>query len=130
MNDALRNTIEQYFASIRAGDRAGWLASFAPDGVSEDPAGTPPRSGYGELGAFWDGMVAVLSRMDFHATAVHVCGRRAAVAWCADLAAANGRGTFCEGIDLFEFDDSDRISRVTGYWDPAAAFVALGLGAG
>jgi hypothetical protein len=52
-------------------------------------------------------------------------GDRVAVSWRAELTAANGKSTRCDGIDLFEFDAQGRIARLTGYWGPAAAFAAL-----
>jgi steroid delta-isomerase len=122
-----RTTIDNYFAALRNADRAAWLATFAPDGASEDPAGTPPKKGHTELGAFWDAVAGALTRMDFRPLSIHLSGDRAAVSWRAELAAGNGKSTRCDGIDLFEFDSEGRIVRLTGYWDPAAAFAALGL---
>ncbi|MDP2832453.1 MAG: nuclear transport factor 2 family protein [Pseudomonadota bacterium] len=120
-----RTTIDTYFAALRRADRAAWLATFAPDGAAEDPAGTPAKRGHAELGAFWDGVAGALTRMDFHPLSVHLCGDRAAVSWRAELAAGNDKSTVCSGIDLFEFDAQGRIAKLTGYWDPAAAFAAL-----
>lgn len=129
MNDATRpeHTVAAYFAALRAGDKAAWLATFAPDGAAEDPAGTPAKTGHAELGAYFDAVAGALARMDFHPGAIHVCGARAAVGWAAELEARNGRRTRSEGIDLFEFDAQGRIARLAGYWNPAAAFAALGL---
>ncbi len=121
-------TIQAYFAAIRAGDRAAWLATFAPDIQAEDPAGSPIKQGLAEMGAFFDSVGGALKGMDFHPVAIHPCGRRAAVFWQAVLEAHNGLTTACDGIDFFEFDGEGKISRVTGFWDPAAAFAALGLG--
>lgn len=128
MHSPHQDVIERYFAALSAADRDAWLACFAPEGEAEDPCGSPPKRGHGELGVFFDGVAGLMARMDFRPRASHHCGDRAAVAWSALLEANNGKVTACDGIDLFEFDPAGRIRKITGYWEPAAVFASLGLG--
>ncbi len=119
--------IQQYFAALNAGNREEWINCFAPEGGIEDPAGSSPQVGRASLGCLYDAIMGPLARVDFRPMAVHICGNRAAVAWQAALTATNGRGTVCDGIDIFEFNPAGRIFKVTGYWNPEAAFHSLGL---
>ncbi|HNA29733.1 MAG TPA: nuclear transport factor 2 family protein [Thiobacillaceae bacterium] len=119
--------IEAYFAALSRGDREAWLACFAPEGGLEDPAGTPPRVGRAQLTAFLAEVTGPLAEVDIQPTAIHLLGDTAAVSWRARLSARTGRQTRCEGIDVFQFSAEGRIFKLTGYWDPQAAFADLGL---
>jgi steroid Delta-isomerase len=121
-------TVKAFFTAIRSRDKTALLATFGADAEMEDPAGSPPKRGAAEIGAFFEAVAGMLTRMDFVPEHIHVCGDRAAASWRAELAAANGLQTTCRGIDVFEFDTQGRIAKVTGYWDPAGTFAALGLG--
>lgn len=122
-----RDAIDRYFAALNAGRREEWINCFAPEGGIEDPAGSSPRVGRASLGAMYDAFMAALAGVDFRPTAVYVCGDSAAVSWRAGLMARSGQTTVCDGIDLFAFNGTGQIVKVTGYWDPAAAFHSLGL---
>lgn len=52
--DAIRQTVERYWACFSAGDKAGWLALYDDDATVEDPVGSDVHRGHDEIGAFWD----------------------------------------------------------------------------
>jgi ketosteroid isomerase-like protein len=121
------DTIERYFAALTTRDRDAWLDCFAREGGMEDPAGTPPKLGQAGLGAFFDEVAGALAGMEFRPLAIQLCGDTSAVSWRARLSARNGRRVDCEGIDVFQFAADGRILKLTGFWDPQAAFAELGL---
>jgi hypothetical protein len=51
---ALLATVEQSPAAAAAHDRAGWVGLFTKDGRIEDPVGSRPHLGRGEIGRFYD----------------------------------------------------------------------------
>lgn len=83
--------------------------------------------GRARLAAYHGEVAGVLADMTFRPTAVHLCGEAAAVSWRARLRAPSGLSVECEGIDVFQFASDGRIFKLTGFWNPEAAFTALGL---
>lgn len=111
--------IRDYFAAIRARDRAAWCAAFETEGEMIDPAGSEPRRGHQVLADFFDGFVALFAVLDFAPHEIYVCGGSAAVCWEARCVARSGAEARASGVDVFEFGASGRIRRLTGWWDPA-----------
>ena len=40
--EAIRSAVSAYFGALRAMDADGFANTFAPNGVTHDPVGTPP----------------------------------------------------------------------------------------
>lgn len=119
-------TITAYFAAIRAQDREAWVACFSHDGVSIDPFGAPPNRGPAALRAFFDGFLAMVSKLSLVEDLPYVCGSRAAVRWVGrGVGKTNGKPFVFHGIDVFTFDAAGAITEVTAFWDSAALFVQL-----
>lgn len=116
----IRALLERYTAAWRAGDRAGWLATFAPDATQEDPVGEGVRRGVDAIGGFWDDAVASYDGgIDLTARAVHVVGGEAALEWT--IVAVDGDvETVFDGVDVFTFTGAGgsdlRIASVRAYW--------------
>ena len=52
--EQVRAGLEDYIRAWTTGDKELLLATFAEDGVLEDPVGTPPFSGHANIARFWD----------------------------------------------------------------------------
>jgi hypothetical protein len=48
------DTARSSLRAVGRSDRDGWLDLFTPDGRVEDPVGSRPHIGFGEIGAFYD----------------------------------------------------------------------------
>ena len=118
----IRGTIELYQETFNSGDRDGWLALFADDGVLEDPVGSSPHNGRLGLSGFWDEIHK--GRSDGVAGKVHmvqgpaVCGLEAA--WAFELQIPLGdQGVVVEIIDQAVFAEDGRIRSLRAFWNEA-----------
>lgn len=123
--EQLERCIQDYFAALCSKDVEAWLATFAADAASHDPAGAPPHVGHAALRRFFDGVVAAFDSVSITAQQTLWCGRRAAVTWRAEGVGKNGRTVRFAGIDVFELDEAGKIQALWGFWDPAAMFAEL-----
>jgi len=115
-HDAIAATIDRYQRTFSDGDREGWLALWADDGVLEDPVGSPPRTGRGGLAAFWD----EIHDQPSHGTVAMtqgpaVCGLEAAWAFALRVPAGE-RTVTVEIIDHGTFTADGRIRSVRACW--------------
>ena len=66
--------VEEYFASIGSLDVQRFVNNFAPDGVLEDPVGTPPLQGTQAIAAYFGAIIAPFSEIKPYVQEVVVCG--------------------------------------------------------
>jgi steroid delta-isomerase len=114
---AIRVTLDTYWATMSAGDRAGWLACFAPDATVEDPVGTAVRKGHDEIGAFFDETQGMADSIELRPVGItNVCGRE--VAFAMEIRPTIGGSVFTmNAIDVMTFDDRARIASMRAFWD-------------
>lgn len=124
-NEAIRQIVADYFAAIRAMDAAAWAETFAENGITHDPVGTPPHQGREALRQFLQGICGLFEQVGLTEDHVFIAGNGAAVKWTARGVAKNGRRLQFEGIDVFEVNDAGRIHEVRAYWDAAAVMAQL-----
>ncbi len=124
-NEIIRTIVAEYFAAIRAMDPAAWANTFAEDGVTHDPVGTPPHQGREALRQFMQGILVMFQEAGLTEDDVFVAGNGAAVKWTARGVAKNGRRIQFEGIDVFEVNDAGKIQELWAYWDAAAVMAQL-----
>lgn len=124
-SEAIRSIVAEYFAAIRAMDPGAWANTFAEDGVSHDPVGTPPHQGREALRQFLQGLGGLFAEVDITEDQTFVAGNGAAVKWSARCVGKNGRRLQFEGIDVFTINDAGRIQKVWGYWDAPAVMAQL-----
>lgn len=117
---AVEAAVRGYFATLREGDRAGWLAAFAEDAELADPVNAPPATGHAGLEGFWDRMMGMFERVELIEGEILVAGRHAAAAWTGRNTARNGKVADFTGINTFEVDEAGKLRRVAGYWDARA----------
>jgi steroid delta-isomerase len=118
-SDAIQQTLEAYYAALNNLDADAFVATFAPDAVSQDPVGTPPHVGHEGIRQFVNGLCTAFSNVVMTADHTYVCGDRAAVKWTVTGIMSNGRSVSFDGIDTFQFNVDGTIRRVWGYWDPS-----------
>jgi tryptophan 2,3-dioxygenase/ketosteroid isomerase-like protein len=117
--EVAEDTIRRYFEAIRAFDAEAWVALFDPRGTMEDPVGSRPHRGLGELRVFFSGVERTFVRLDVQPGPLELRGAVARVRWQARGEAYNGRAVAFEGLEEFDLARDGRILAVRVWWDPA-----------
>jgi len=118
--ELVRATVDAYVDAYARNDKAAFLALWAPDGVLEDPVGTPAHQGIEALGAFWDGARELADRIELVPVAVIVTGDEAAMVFEIHAHIGDG-GLLMQAVDVMRVDDDGRLLGVRAYWDMATA---------
>ena len=112
--------VEEYFASVGAFDVPRYVNNFAPNGVLEDPVGTPPVQGTQAITAFITSIIAPFSEIKHNIQEVTVCGNEAAVNWKLKLTTTTGKHITIDGMGVFSFNQEGKLQSVREFWDLAA----------
>lgn len=112
--------VEEYFASAASLDVQRFVNNFAPDGVLEDPVGTPPVQGTQAIAAFYAAIVAPFSHIKPKVQEVIVGGNEAAVDWKLNLTTTDGKKITLDGMGVFKFNQDGKLESVREFWDLAA----------
>ncbi len=116
----IRATVDAYIDAYDRNDKAAFLALWAPEGVLEDPVGTPAHVGVDALGAFWDGARELADRIVLKPKSTILAGGDAAVVIEINAHMGEG-GLVMQAVDVMQFDDDARLTSVRAYWDMATA---------
>jgi steroid delta-isomerase len=119
------NTIQAYTRAINTLDADAFAACFAANCELNDPVGAPPARGHEGAKAFFGAFAPLLQSIRIQPGRVFLNGGQAAFTWTIEAAGNNGKSATAEGIDVFEFDESGKITRSYGYWDPKPFVAAL-----
>ena len=119
------DTILAYTAAIGALDADAFAACFAPDSELHDPVGAPPHYGREGARAMLASFQPLVESIHFRPGEIRLHGRSAAFTWVIEAKGKNGRAASAEGIDVIEFDETGKIVRTNGYWDPGPFVAAL-----
>jgi steroid delta-isomerase len=115
----IRATIERYWASFTANDRASLLDCFADGAWIEDPIGTPRREGKESIGEFFDQSQSMADSLALVPGAVvNICGAEAAFVMQAQPT-IGGTTYVIDIIDVMTFDDDAKVTTMKAYWNPA-----------
>ncbi|MGE0129915.1 MAG: nuclear transport factor 2 family protein [Blastocatellales bacterium] len=117
--------VEEYFASIGSLDVQRYVNNFAPDGVLEDPVGTPPIQGTQAIAAYFGAIIAPFSDIKPRIQEIVVSGQEAAVNWKLKLKTTTGKVIFIDGMGTFKFNQDGKLQSVREFWDLAAFLAAL-----
>ncbi|KJH69600.1 nuclear transport factor 2 family protein [Aliterella atlantica] len=117
---AQKAAISQYYASLAAMDRDGWLEVLAADAVIYDPVGKPPLRVQENSPKFFDLLSRFYKQFAIVQDYVFIVGQKAAVKWTMRVVAINERTAKAEGISVFEFDKQGKIALIESYWDEAS----------
>lgn len=115
--------VEEYFAAVGAFDVQRYVNTFAPDGVLEDPVGTPPIQGTAAITAFITNIITPFSEIKHKIQDINVCGNEAAVDWKLHLKTTTGKKIVIDGMGVFSFNQNGKLQSVREFWD-LAAFLA------
>jgi steroid delta-isomerase len=115
--EMVRKAVAAYFAALRAMDADAWVATFAEDGVSQDPAGSPPVRGHAALKQLAANMWGPWQQVGLQEQEIFVVANLAAVKWMGKGRAKNGRDLQFEGIDVITVNERGKIQLLQGYWD-------------
>ncbi len=85
---------------------------YADDAVVEDPVGSEPHVGIAAITAFYEGALSSGAKLEL--TGSPRCAGNAV----AFPFRVNMPGMHIEIIDVFEFDERDKVSSMRAYWGP------------
>jgi len=118
-------TVAEYFSALRAMDIDRWVSTFAPNGVSHDPVGTPSLDGHDALRKFITGIFSLFETVGLTEDQTFIIGQTAAVKWTGRGKGRNGKEVTFEGIDVIECGADGKIALVKAYWNPAPVVAAV-----
>jgi steroid Delta-isomerase len=125
IDEGKQATVEAYFAAISSLDADALVAVFAPDGAMQDPVGSRPIEGEEGLRRFMTSITDTFDAMVLTPDESFHAGGEVAVRWVGRGRSKQGVEVEYAGIDVFAFDDGDRVTLMKGYWDPKALFAQL-----
>jgi steroid delta-isomerase len=123
--DRISRVVRGYFLAIRAMDAEAFANSFAEDGTTYDPVGTPGVTGRDGLREFFESICKNFKNVGLTEDHVFVAGNGAAVKWTGKGTSNNGREVRFEGIDVIEVNEQGKIQTVRAYWNPAEMIAQL-----
>lgn len=123
--ERISRAVRNYFLAIRAMDPEAFANTFAEDGITRDPVGTPEISGRTAIREFLESICKNFKSVALTEDSVFVAGNGAAVKWSGKGTSANGKEVKFEGIDVFEINDDGKIQNVWAYWNPAEMIAQL-----
>jgi len=123
--EQMEAAVEEYFASIGSLDVQRFVNNFAPNGVLEDPVGTPPVQGTPAIAAYFGAIIAPFSDIKAKVQEVIPCGQEAAVNWKLNLKMTTGKRITIDGMGVFKFDQTGKLVSVREFWDLAAFLAQL-----
>lgn len=109
--------------AVEAGDRAGWLALFAPEAVVEDPIGPSPLcpDGSGHRGpaaieAFYDTVIGP-NQVRFRIDQSWAGGNEVANVGTITTTMPDGTVVHTDGVFTYRVDDRGRVVALRAYWE-------------
>ncbi|MFL6215199.1 MAG: nuclear transport factor 2 family protein [Blastocatellia bacterium] len=123
--EQIEAAIEEYFEAVSAHDVQRYVNTFAPNGVLEDPVGTPPLQGTTAITGFITNIIAPFSEIKHRIQEVVVCGNEAAVNWKLQLKTTSGKHITIDGMGVFIFNQDGKLQSVREFWDLAAFLTDL-----
>jgi steroid Delta-isomerase len=122
---AARDAARASMQAVEAGDRAAWLALFAPDACVEDPIGPSmfDPDGVGHRGpeaiaAFYDTVIAS-GRVEFAIRESYAGGNECANVGTITTTLPDGTRAVVEGVYTYRVDAEGRVVALRAYWEPA-----------
>ena len=123
--DKISRAVRGYFLAIRAMDADAFANSFAENGTTYDPVGSPGITGRAAIREFLESICKNFKTVGLTEDFIFVAGNGAAVKWTGQGTSSSGKEVKFEGIDVFDFDEDGKIQTVRAYWNPAEMFAQL-----
>jgi len=124
-SDRISRAVRAYFLAIRAMDADAFANTFAEDGTTYDPVGSPGIKGRGGIRDFLASICQNFKSVALTEDSIFVAGNGAAVKWTGRGTSTNGREVRFEGVDVFEVNEDGKIQTVRAYWNPAEMIAQL-----
>jgi ketosteroid isomerase-like protein len=109
--------------AVEGGDREGWLALYAEDGVVEDPIGPssfdPEGNGHRgkeAIARFWDEVISQ-APVTFAVRESYAAGTECANVGTITIALDGGSRAIVEGVYTYRLDDDGRIAAMRAFWE-------------
>lgn len=99
--------------------------TFAEDGTTYDPVGSPGVNGRDAIREFFSSIYKNFKSVALTEDSIFIAGNGAAVKWTGKGTSANGKDVNFEGIDVFEVDVDGKIRTIRAYWNPAEMIAQL-----
>lgn len=110
--------------AVSRGDKADWLALFAPDAVVEDPVGPsvfdPDGKGHrglDALAAFWEASIAVAERITFTVRDSFAAGDEVANVGVISTFLPDGSRLDAEGVFVYRVGSDGLIQSLRAFWE-------------
>jgi steroid delta-isomerase len=123
--DKISYAVRAYFLAIRAMDADAFANTFAEDGTTFDPVGSPAISGRAAIREFLASICKNFKSVGLTEESVFVAGNGAAVKWIGKGTSVTGKDVNFDGIDVFEVNEDGKIQTVRAYWNPAEMIAQL-----
>ena len=123
--DKISRAVRAYFLAIRAMDADAFANTFAEDGTTFDPVGTPGITGRAGIREFLQNICKGFKTVGLTEDYVFVAGNGAAVKWTGQGVSASGKEVKFEGVDVIEVNEDGKIQTVHAYWNPAEMIAQL-----
>lgn len=123
--DKISRAVRNYFLAIRAMDADAFANTFAEDGTTFDPVGTPGITGRAAIREFLQSICKNFKTVGLTEDSIFVAGNAAAVKWTGHGTSSNGKNVKFEGVDVFEVNDDGKIQTVRAFWNPAEMIAQL-----
>lgn len=123
--DNISRAVRAYFLAIRAMDADAIANTFAEDGTTFDPVGSPGITGRKAIREFFDSICKNFKTVGLREDNVFVAGNGAAVKWTGSGTSMSGNEVRFEGIDVFEVNEAGEIQTIHAYWNPAEMIAQL-----
>jgi len=123
--DRVSRAVRAYFLAIRAMDAEAFANTFAEDGTTYDPVGTPGVTGRAAIREFLESICKNFKTVGLTEESVFIAGDGAAVKWVGKGTSSSGKEVRFEGIDVFEVNDEGKIQTVRAYWNPQEMIAQL-----
>jgi len=123
--EKISHAVRAYFLAIRAMDADAFANTFAEDGTTYDPVGTPGVTGREAIREFLTSICKNFKSVGLTEESVFVAANGAAVKWKGRGTSATGKEVNFEGIDVFEVNEDGKIQTVRAYWNPAEMIAQL-----
>lgn len=120
-----RDAARASMAAVEAGDRAGWLALFAPNATVEDPIGPsmfdPEGVGHRDanaIAAFYDNVISS-GEVRFSIRESYASGKECANVGTITTTLPDGTRAIVDGVYTYRVDDDGRIVALRAFWEAA-----------
>lgn len=117
--EQVRKGLEDYIRAWTTGDKALLLATFAEDGVLEDPVGTPPFSGHANIARFWDFARADPNRQITPVLEeIRACGDQGILRFTMQVRVpSQNAGLDLSIIEHAQFNSEGKLCHLRAFWD-------------